>query len=197
MLSETVSTNEKIMKATYKLLQTEGAEKTTTKKIAAEAGVNEVTIFRNFENKQKLIEATKEFYINSLIEKLNEYFEYDEEESVEDYLDKIYLTFAELPDEDFGIIRIAMVEIKETSEKKLLILRIINAEIDKLAEFFEIKMEKGEIRDDVNPRYMAINTLGALFQTVVLSRLYDSPDSLKRQEYSKFFFDIFFNGVKP
>lgn len=197
MLGGTVSTNEKIMKATYKLLQTEGAEKTTTKKIAAEAGVNEVTIFRNFENKQKLIEATKEFYINSLIEKLNEYFEYDEEESVEVYLDRIYLTFAELPDEDFGIIRIAMVETKETSEKKLLILRIINAEIDQLAGFFEIKMEKGEIRDDVNPRFMAINTLGALFQTVVLSRLYDAPDSLQKQEYAKFFFDIFFNGVKP
>ena len=38
-------------------VQKEGVQKATTKKIAAEAGVNEVTIFRKFENKKNLIEA--------------------------------------------------------------------------------------------------------------------------------------------
>ena len=53
-------TDEKIINATFEILQEEGLAKATTKKIAAKAGVNEVTIFRNFKNKKNLIETTKE-----------------------------------------------------------------------------------------------------------------------------------------
>ena len=53
-MSEFSDTDEKIIKATFGILQEEGFAKATTKKIAAEAGVNEITIFRNFKNKQKL-----------------------------------------------------------------------------------------------------------------------------------------------
>ena len=53
MEGEFDSTEEKIINATFDILQKEGFEKTTTKKIAREAGVNEVTIFRKFENKKK------------------------------------------------------------------------------------------------------------------------------------------------
>ncbi|MDO5819484.1 MAG: helix-turn-helix domain-containing protein [Methanobrevibacter sp.] len=44
--------------ATFGIHQKEGFTKATTKIIAAEAGVNEVTIFRNFQNKNNLIEIT-------------------------------------------------------------------------------------------------------------------------------------------
>ena len=44
------STNEKIVEATFEILREEGVSKATTKKIAAKAEVNEVTIFRNFKN---------------------------------------------------------------------------------------------------------------------------------------------------
>ncbi len=47
-MTEFNSTDKKIIKATFDILQKEGVTKTTTKKIAAEAGVNEVTIFRKF-----------------------------------------------------------------------------------------------------------------------------------------------------
>ena len=53
------STDEKIIKATFEILQEEGFAKATSKKIAAKAGVNEVTIFRNFKNKNNLVEVTK------------------------------------------------------------------------------------------------------------------------------------------
>ena len=62
-MSEFSSTDEKIIKATFSILQKEGFAKATTKKIAAEAGVNEVTIFRNFQHKNNLVEVTKEYYL--------------------------------------------------------------------------------------------------------------------------------------
>ena len=48
------ATEEKIVGATFDILRKEGITKATTKKISAQAGVNEVTIFRKFENKEKL-----------------------------------------------------------------------------------------------------------------------------------------------
>ena len=79
------STSEKIVSATFKLLQKDGSEKATTKKIAAEAGVNEVTIFRKFENKKNLIEITKQYYLQVLINTLEEIFVFDDSFSALDY----------------------------------------------------------------------------------------------------------------
>ena len=70
IMKEYSSTDEKIIKATFEILQEEGFAKATTKKISAKAGVNEVTIFRNFTNKKNLVEATKEYYRQILISKL-------------------------------------------------------------------------------------------------------------------------------
>ena len=67
MLFERENTEEKIITATFNIVQKEGVQKATTKKIAAEAGVNEVTIFRKFENKKNLIEATKDYYMAKLL----------------------------------------------------------------------------------------------------------------------------------
>lgn len=62
-MNEFNSTDEKIIRATFGILQKEGFAKATTKKIAAEAGVNEVTVFRKFQNKNNLVEITKEYYL--------------------------------------------------------------------------------------------------------------------------------------
>ena len=59
-MSDFNSTDEKIIQATFSILQKEGLTKATTKKIAAEAEVNEITIFRKFQNKNNLVEITKE-----------------------------------------------------------------------------------------------------------------------------------------
>ena len=69
------NTEEKIVNATFNILQKEGVTKATTKRIAKEAGVNEVTIFRKFENKNNLINVTKDYHMNILIERLREIFD--------------------------------------------------------------------------------------------------------------------------
>ena len=69
-MSDFNSTDEKIIQATFSILQKEGLTKATTKKIAAEAEVNEITIFRKFQNKNNLVEITKEYYLKIFLEKL-------------------------------------------------------------------------------------------------------------------------------
>lgn len=66
MIFEKENTEEKIIDATFHILEKEGVQKATTKRIAAEAGVNEVTIFRKFGNKKNLIETiVKNLIINN------------------------------------------------------------------------------------------------------------------------------------
>lgn len=57
-----LSTSEKLLLAAIELMAEKGYESTTTKEIAVAAGVNEVTLFRHFGSKQKLLEAAFDRY---------------------------------------------------------------------------------------------------------------------------------------
>ena len=56
-------TSKKIMKVALKLFSEQGYYPTTTKQIAEEAGVNELTIFRHFGSKSNLFQVTTEYYV--------------------------------------------------------------------------------------------------------------------------------------
>ena len=100
-MKEFSSTDEKIINATFSILQKEGFNKATTKKIAAEAGVNEVTIFRNFQNKNNLIEVTKEYHLELFIEKLELIFDFSEDDEIEDYLQSNFIGLLNLSESDY------------------------------------------------------------------------------------------------
>ena len=189
-------TDEKIIKATFGILQREGFTKATTKKIAAEAGVNEVTIFRNFQNKNNLVEITKNYYLQLLIDKLEEIFEFGEDEEIEEYLKISFFGILSLSDEDFSIIRVAMEEVRENPENQLLISEITDVILNKLEEFFKLKIEKGIIRK-VNPKSLAIMCFGMLFQSVILWKIYNKNLDFETNYYADDLINIMLEGVNP
>lgn len=196
IMKEYSSTDEKIIMATFDILQEEGFAKATTKKIAAKAGVNEVTIFRNFNNKNNLVEATKEYYLYVLVKKLEEIFDFNEDDGIEEYLKISFFGILHLSDEDFSILRVAMEEVRQDPEKKILISDITDVILDKLEEFFKIKMEKGIIRK-VNPKSLAIMCFGMLFQSVILWRIYDHDLDFETNYYADDLLNIMFEGISP
>ncbi len=189
------STDEKIIRATFSILQKDGFTKATTKRIAAEAGVNEVTIFRKFQNKQNLIDITKEYYLEIFLEKLEEIFDFKEDDEIERYLQSNFAGLLELSEEDFSIIRVAMEEVRDIPEKKLLISRITTTVIDKLEEFFKSQIEKGNIRD-VNSRVLAGMCFSITFQSIILWKIYNKEPSVETDQYAESFMDILYNGIK-
>ncbi len=69
--SQSSGTADKILLAAIDLMAEKGYHGTTTKEIAAQAGVNEVTLFRHFGSKQKLLEAAFDrFHYGNEMEKL-------------------------------------------------------------------------------------------------------------------------------
>lgn len=194
-MNEFNSTDEKIIKATFGILQKEGVTKATTKKIAAEAGVNEVTIFRNFQNKNNLIEVTKEFYLGKFLKKLEEIFDFNDDDDIEGYLQSNFVGLLSIPENDFSIVKVAMEEVRDTPERKQLISRISATVIDKLEEFFKFQIEKGKIRS-VDARVLAGMSFSITFQSVILWNVYDLEPSVETDKYAKNFLDIFYNGIK-
>ena len=195
-MKEYSSTDEKIIKATFEILQEEGFAKATTKKISAKAGVNEVTIFRNFTNKKNLVEATKEYYQQILISKLEEIFAFEEDDEIEEYLKISFFGILNLSEEDLSILRIAMEEVRADPEKKILISNITDVVLNKLEEFFKIKMEKCIIRE-VNPKSVAIMCFGMLFQSVILWKVYNHDLDFKTNHYADDLIDLMYDGIKP
>ena len=190
------STDEKIIKATFEILQQEGFAKATTKKIAAKAGVNEVTIFRNFTNKKNLVEAAKEYHLQLLIDKLNEIFEFEEDDGIEEYLKISFYGILTLSEEDLSILRVAMEEVRHDPENKVLISDITDVVLNNLEEFFKIKMEKGTIRK-VNPKSLAIMCFGMLFQSVILWKVYNHDLEFETNYYADDLINIMFEGISP
>ena len=195
-MKEYSGTDEKIIKATFEILQEEGFAKATTKKIAAKAGVNEVTIFRNFTNKNNLVEATKEYYLYNLIKKLEEIFEFEEDDEIEEYLKISFFGILNLSDEDLSILRVAMEEVRQDPEKRILISDITDVVLNKLEDFFKLKMEKGIIRK-LNPKSLAIMCFGMLFQSVILWKIYNHDLEFETNFYADDLINIMFEGINP
>ena len=191
------STSEKIVSATFKLLQKDGSEKATTKKIAAEAGVNEVTIFRKFENKKNLIEITKEYYLQILINTLEEIFVFDEDQTIEEYLKISFYGILNLSDEDFSILKVAMEEVRGVSEKKNLISEVTDVILNKLEEFFKFQIDKGTVREDINPKSLAIMCFSVLFQSGILWKIYDKDLGFETIHYADDIMNVLFEGINP
>lgn len=190
-------TEEKIINATFRIFQKAGIDHATTKKIAAEAGVNEVTIFRKFENKKNLVDIAKTYYFNKFISKINSIFDYEGIETIEEYLAKSFIGLNNLSDEDFSIIKVSMEEVSGSiPEKKLLISEVTQTILNKFEGFLNLQIEKGNIRN-VNARVLGITCFSVTFQSLILNRLYNENNELDAKQYSDAFMDILYNGIKP
>ncbi|WP_405293655.1 TetR/AcrR family transcriptional regulator [Methanobrevibacter sp.] len=194
-MNEFNSTDKKIINATFKILQKEGFAKATTKKIAAEAGVNEVTIFRKFQNKNNLVEITKECYLVRYLEKMEEIFDFNEDDEIEEYLQSNFVGLLNLSENEYSIIKLAMEEVRDIPERKQLISRITGTIIDKLEEFFKSQIEKGKIRQ-IDARVLAGMCFSITFQSVILWKVYDMSPSVETDQYANNFLDILYNGIK-
>lgn len=192
---QTESTEDKIISATFRLIRKDGIDKVTTKKIAAEAGVNEVTIFRKFNNKQNLVDITKDYYMELFLNKMEEIFGFDEDISIEQYLKDNFFGLLNISDEEFSVLKVAMEEGGEISDRKRLISQINDVILDNIEEFFKLQIQKGEIKD-INPRALSIMCFGVTFQSIVLWKVYNKTPSVETEQYFHEYLNIIFNGIK-
>src|SRR3972149_2770489 len=140
-------TGQKLLAATLKMISLKGYLGTTTREIASEAGVTEVTLFRHFGSKENLFEEMLNRY--SFLPELRELLPELENNSF-DYKNGLIIIgtrFLETLKERKSLVRIMTCEIQVYPEKiKVLHSRFIDEMINLLADYFSIRQNKGLLR---------------------------------------------------
>lgn len=188
-------TERKILDATIKILDKEGWEGATTKRIASEAGVNEVTLFRRFKTKQLLLEAAKDRCANKFLEELELILKIDYESDIPTYLRSIWINASKMIGKQTNLIRISIEEVRGVSFEDKVLPKISNMVLDNLTKYFQIQIEKGLIRD-IDPEVAALNFFSIVFQMNILWKIYGQSPPVEEERCLENFLEIFMNGIK-
>ncbi|MBI5181656.1 MAG: TetR/AcrR family transcriptional regulator [Nitrospirae bacterium] len=177
-------TYKKILEATLKLISQKGYLGTTTREIAREAGVTEVTLFRHFGSKERLFEEVLNRY--SFLPKLKELLPELEASSFdyEDGLRTIGMRFFETIKERKSLFRIMTCEIQVYPEKiKAVHSKFIDELIRVLAGYFRARQKDGMLRS-FTPQSTARAFLGMIFSYFHVEEIVKGRD-IKKNEVKK------------
>jgi AcrR family transcriptional regulator len=187
-------TRERILKASLGIFSERGYLGTTTKEIAMEADVAEVTLFRHFLSKERLFgEVVKTYsFLPTLKGLLPELRDMDYREA----LSEIARRFLERLSERKALIRIMHAEAHRYPEKvKEIYHHFIDETFKTLASYFKGMQERGAIRD-FDPEIGARAFLGMFF-SYFNSRemLTNKKTKTMNGEVIEGFVDIFIKGT--
>ena len=191
------STDERLLQATLKLISEKGYLRATTKDIAREAGVTEVTLFRHFGSKERLFEAVinKYTFLPSLKDLLSEISEYSD--SYEKVLHTIGVLFFETLKERKSLVKIMTSEINIYPEKVREIYTQFIDETDRvLAGYFRSQQKRGMLRR-FSPEMAASVFFGMIFSYFRLEEIVKGRDIRKKEldGIIKGFVEIFVHGT--
>ena len=164
-------TSEKIMKVSLKLFSDQGYYPTTTKQIAEEAGVNELTIFRHFGSKSNLFQVTTEHYvIDSRVDYiLNDIEDLSFEEGMLLIANRIYKLF--IQNTKLYKVQMKLSDNEQGFVKLKLSRKIISILIEYFNELKERKVLEGE------PEIMAVTLVNSLLGAFTVEILGDNTVS--------------------
>jgi len=161
-------TSQKIMRVALRLFSEKGYYPTTTKQIAGEAGVNELTLFRHFGSKGNLFQVTTEHYVidSQTDEILNGTDHLDFEESMMLISVRIYKLYMKSK-------KLYKVQMKlADDEKEFIKLKLSRKLISVLETHFTNLKEQGKIEG--NPKLMAVTLINSLLGALTVEILGDN-----------------------
>jgi len=155
-------TNKRLLEATLKLISEKGYMGATTREIAQEAGVTELTLFRHFGSKERLFEELLQSH--TFLPKLKDLLPELEGLSTREALELIATRFLLSLKERKSMVKIMYSEVTIYPEK---IRKVYNLFIDELratlAGYFEALQKKGMLRKTISCEMTARMFLWILF----------------------------------
>jgi len=187
-------TRQRIMEAAFSLFAEAGYRGTTTRAIAAAAGVNEVTLFRHFGSKKGLFMACMEaFNAEGFTGTFRDHLTGDYRADL--------LTLARLQEQDmaegFEIMRMLLCDSAEVPEIREVALAGGRSNQALLAGYFREQIERGVVRADLSPDALA-HAFDSLFSTAVFYRMVFQDDfapDLSGEALRQQLVDVFARGT--
>jgi len=189
------STREKILETALKLFSTRGYLGATTREIAKEAGIAEVTLFRHFPSKELLFEAM--LTTHSFLPELKVLLPEMKELSYEQALRTIASRFLDALSERRDIIKVMQAEMQRYPEKILAIYHTFIDEVFReMASYFRGMQKMGVLRQ-FDPDFGARAFMGMFFayfnaEEILLRKKYRHVD---KDATIREYVDIFIAGT--
>jgi AcrR family transcriptional regulator len=155
-MARKTKTRNNIMKVALKLFSEQGYYGTTTKQIAQEAGINELTLFRHFGTKENLFQETTSQYVEdiNLGQEIHELINQDFEESIIKIAED-YLQFC------FDCKKLYKIQMRLTDDEKEFVRLKLSREFSVvLCDYFKELKEKGVVKGE--PEFMAVTFINAI-----------------------------------
>ena len=187
-------TEQKIVDATIFLLDKEGKNGTTTKKIAKKAEVSEVTVFRKFKSKDNLLKIAKIYYSDYFLEKISDIFINYEDTDLESLLKNTWWKLVNFLDNNLDIIKIALDELMSNPEEEKIFSKFSDEVLKNLTNIFQEQIDKGKIRK-INPSAAALTVFSVIVEGIIFWKFESKVSNDDTNKYLDDFLDIFINGI--
>jgi len=187
-------TKERLLEAAAQTFSREGIQGATTRQIAREAGVNEVTLFRHFKSKEQLLGAVVERALASEIALMNEHSSWKENlrESMEKYARHYYSHLQKK--QAFARAFIAEGQVLPESMQTM-IANVIRPVRERLIGILADAQKAGVLRPDVNVECALDAFKNTLYAGMLRQGAY-LPRGYSTEAYIDTVVDIFVRGIE-
>lgn len=194
-----MNAEQRILEAALKVFATEGYTGATTRKIAEEANVAEVTLFRKFKSKENLLKEVLNNH-QSVLLSLNNLLRVDKNLDVETELRILGKNIAQaLKDKKKDKERrMFMFMLFEEGRRRPEVAEVLSAflqmNIKPLSEYFELQIKNGKMRN-INPKTAALTFVSYFGHTSHLREVFGDDFLGDSDEEIASFIDIFIKGI--
>jgi AcrR family transcriptional regulator len=187
-------TRQRLLEAAYRVCAERGLHAATTREIAEVADVNEVTLFRHFGSKEKLIAALFEHVLATLTESLSE-TEADAQDLERD-LTRYAHRYHEMLMTNEALIRTIIGEAKRHPEQARQVMCEAGRSLrEHLIEYLRAAQDAGTVRDDVELG-PAIDAFTGMLMSGMLRRTgFKTYINYSADKYIRTVVDLFLRGI--
>lgn len=196
-MAKSSSTRQKILEAAFQIFSSKGYVGTTTREIAQQAEVAEVTLFRHFTNKATLLTELVRSY--SSIPILAELMPELQCMPYKNAVELLAIKFIEHLDVNWKWIQIVNREMQQAPEtERYQYTLLINELFDILSVFFKQAQQRGDVRVDIKPEHMARGFHCMMYGFYHVETMFDASSGLtqERRNLLDSFILLFCNSSK-
>ncbi|MCJ7561770.1 MAG: TetR/AcrR family transcriptional regulator [Thermoplasmata archaeon] len=194
--SKTTDSRERILKAALEVFGSKGFTAATTKEIAERAGVNEVTVFRQFKSKNTLFFAV--LTEKSALKDIVEHVRFDADAPLEELIVHNVRTALTVLQENRHLFMVVLGDAwRYPKSRRMLSETVMQRGIEFLTSMMARLVEEGRIRK-IRPE-VAARALMGMVQGYFITRYMlggDDPDPVEDETYIRGFASVFVDGVR-
>ena len=185
---------ERILDSAMKVFSINGYKGATTIKIASEANVNEITIFRKFNSKENLLKAVIKKNNLETLEKLDSILCREKDVDTEICVKTLGINLKKFLDDRIDFIIMLMIEGRKRPELNKLYCLFRKKMHEHLRDYFQEQMEQCSIRN-VDSDILAQILISFIFQSSVNEKIFEEKVSIDDEKVFEEYTDILMRGI--